>query len=120
METLLISLEKNLELEAFFIGRKEVENLLELLPAQGDILRALRELYQKIPQESQEALEIDRRLALAAESRQRNQKLLDECICAAKTELEDLNSARRRLQQMKALSKNIYADPEPSKLENWA
>jgi hypothetical protein len=120
LETLLTALEKNLELESFFIGRKEIPNLLEMLPGQGDVLRAVVELSGKIPLGAGEAAEVNRRMAAAAEHRERNQKLLQECIAAAKAELDELNVARRRLQQMRTLSKSIYAEPEPSRLENWA
>jgi hypothetical protein len=120
MESLLRSLEKNLRLETFFIGRREFAELAEILPAQGDLLQAVVDLAEKIPLSGGEASELNRRLAAASGHRQRNQKLLDESIAAAKAELDEMNGVRRRLQQMKAISKNIYADPEPSKLENWA
>lgn len=120
LESLLAALERNIELEAYFLSRKEIGELLELLPGQADLLKALVEMADTLELTSGEAAEINRRLGSVDEKRAKNRLQLDELILSARSELEELNAARRKLQQMRTLSKNFYADPEPSKLEDWA
>jgi hypothetical protein len=117
---LLEALEKNLALEEYFIARKDIASLLDLLPGQGDILESIVDLAGTLGLAGPEAADLDRRLGAAGAWRAKNRDLLDESIRTAKSEIEEMNAARRRLQQMRTLSKNIYSDPEPSKLENWA
>jgi hypothetical protein len=120
LESLLAALERNVDLEAYFLSRKEIGDLLELLPVQSDLLKSLVDLAETLELTSSEAEELNRRLGSVDEKRAKNRLQLDELILSARSELEDLNAARRKLQQMKTLSKNFYADPEPSQLEDWA
>jgi hypothetical protein len=47
-------------------------------------------------------------------------RAFNEAVDAVRTELEEMNQARLRLKQARTLAKSNYADPEPSRLENWA
>jgi len=120
LECLLVALERNISLEGYFLARREVEYLLEILPGQRDILKALTDLAENLDLSAAEADNLNKRLACAALKRARNRNLLDDLIKSAKSELDDLNAARVKLQQMRSLSKTIYAEPEPFRLEDWA
>jgi len=48
LEVLLSSYEKNLRTEVFFIRQKDMASLLELLPQQDDLIRAIGALFQSI------------------------------------------------------------------------
>jgi hypothetical protein len=63
---------------------------------------------------------LEKRLAAADAKRAENMRAFTEAADAVRTELEEMNQARLRLKQARTLAKSNYADPEPSRLENWA
>jgi hypothetical protein len=121
LESLLGLYEKNLRLEVFFIQRKDIESLLDLLPAQGDLLHALTEILSnlKLPPAESEALQ--QRLEAADALRESNKHALDQAMQDVSSELEQMNGARQRIRQMRQLSKSMYQDTSaPARLQNWA
>jgi biopolymer transport protein ExbB/TolQ len=121
LESLLALYEKNLRLEVFFIQRKDIESLLDLLPAQGDLLHALTEILSnlKLPPVESEALQ--QRLEAADALRESNKQALDQAMQDVSSELEQMNGARQRIRQVRQLSKSMYQEPStPARLQNWA
>jgi hypothetical protein len=121
LESLLVLYEKNLRLEVFFIGRKDIESLLDLLPAQGDLVHALTEILSnlKLPPTESEALQ--KRLEAADALRESNKQALDQAMQEVSSELEQMNGARQRIRQVRQLSKSMYQEPSaPARLQNWA
>ena len=121
LESLLALYEKNLRLEVFFIGRKDIESLLDLLPAQGDLLSALTEILSnlKLPLAESEALQ--KRLEAADALRESNKQALDQAMQDVTSELEQMNGARQRIRQVRQLSKSMYQETSaPARLQNWA
>jgi biopolymer transport protein ExbB/TolQ len=121
LESLLALYEKNLRLEVFFIGRKDIESLLDLLPAQGDLLSALTEILSnlKLPLAESEALQ--KRLEAADALRESNKQALDQAMQDVSSELEQMNGARQRIRQVRQLSKSMYQETSaPARLQNWA
>ena len=121
LENLLSLYEKNLLLEVFFIGRKDIESLLDLLPAQGDLLQVLVSILPdlRLPETSAEALQ--KRLEAADTLREANKKSLDVAMQEVSLELEQLNGARQRIRQVRQLSKSMYQETSaPARLQNWA
>ena len=120
LEVLLSRYEKNLELEAFYIRKKDIESLLEILPAQGSLIDALTAILETIQIEPSERPALDRRLAAADAKREENQKAFEADFDAVKKEVEEMNAARLRLKQVRTLSRTAYTDDEPVRTENWA
>ena len=121
LEKLLSLYEKNLRLEVFFIGRKDIESLLDILPAQGDLIQALSSMLPdlRLPEALAEALQ--KRLEAADALRESNKKALDQAMQEVGSELEQMNGARQRIRQMRQLSKSMYQESnEPARLQNWA
>ena len=121
LEQLLAFYEKNLQLEVFFIGRKEIEKLLELLPVQGSLIKVLTEELStlKLPPAESKALKI--RLEAADALRESNIKALDQAAIEAKSELEEMNRARLRIKQARQLSITRYqVSDDTSRLQDWA
>lgn len=121
LEQLLAFYEKNLQLEVFFIGRKEIEKLLELLPVQGSLIKVLTEELStlKLPPAVSKALKI--RLEAADALRESNIKALDQAAIEAKSELEEMNRARLRIKQARQLSITRYqVSDDTSRLQDWA
>ncbi len=121
LETLLSVYEKNLRLEVFFIERKDIESLLDLLPAQGDLVQALTEILTnlKLPPAASEAFQT--RLEAADSLRESNKQALDQAMQEVSSELEQMNGARQRIRQVRQLSKSMYQETTtPARLQNWA
>jgi len=121
LENLLSLYEKNLRLEVFFIERKDIESLLDILPAQGDIIQALTMMLSdlRLPEAQGEALR--KRLEAADALRESNKLALDLAMGEVTAELEQMNGARQRIRQMRQLSKSMYQEsPTPTRLQDWA
>jgi hypothetical protein len=110
LERLLSLYEKNLRLEVFFIQRKDIESLLDILPAQGDLINALTPMLAdlRLPPGMAEALQ--ERLEAADALRESNKQALDQAMQEVSAELEQMNGARQRIRQV-----------QPSaRLQDWA
>ena len=121
LERLLSLYEKNLRLEVFFIQRKDIESLLDILPAQGDLINALTPMLAdlRLPPGMAEALQ--ERLEAADALRESNKQALDQAMQEVSAELEQMNGARQRIRQVRQLSKSMYQESnEPARLQNWA
>jgi hypothetical protein len=121
LERLLSLYEKNLRLEVFFIERKDIESLLDILPAQGDLINALTPMLSdlRLPPTMAEALQ--KRLEAADALRESNKQALDQAMQEVSAELEQMNGARQRIRQVRQLSKSMYQEPNtPARLQNWA
>jgi hypothetical protein len=121
LEQLLAFYEKNLQLEVFFIGRKEIEKLLELLPVQGGLIKALSEELATLTLPSAESKLLQKRLEAADALRESNIRALDQAASDTKSELEEMNRARLRIKQARQLSITMYQDSgDTSRLQDWA
>jgi len=121
LENLLSLYEKNLLLEVFFIGRKDIESLLDLLPAQGDLLQALVSILPDLRLPETSATVLQKRLEAADALREANKKSLDVAMQEVSAELEQLNGARQRIRQVRQLSKSMYQETSASaRLQDWA
>ena len=121
LERLLSLYEKNLRLEVFFIERKDIESLLDILPAQGDLINALTPMLSdlRLPPTMAEALQ--KRLEAADTLRESNKQALDQAMQEVSVELEQMNGARQRIRQVRQLSKSMYQETSaPARLQNWA
>jgi hypothetical protein len=119
-EILLTRYEKNLELEAFYIRRKDIDSLLEILPAQGSLIDSITAILGTVQVSPAERVALDRRLGAADAKREENKRALEAEFNAVKKELEEMNAARVRLMQVRKLSRTAYTDDEPVRTENWA
>lgn len=120
-ENLLTTYEKNLQLEVFFIREKNTERLLEILPQQGDLIRAIEEILPTLQLGSDGEAALRKRLEDADAMREANGKAIEEGVAALKNELHELNAARVRARQMRHISKTTYTQDEPaSRLQDWA
>ncbi len=120
-EHLLTLYEKNLLLEVFFIERKDIPSLLELLPAQGDLITAITDILAELRLPPLESDHLQRRLEAADALREKNKVLLDEAMQEVSAELEQMNGARQRIRQVRQLSKSMYQEPSATpRLQNWA
>jgi hypothetical protein len=118
LERLLSLYEKNLRLEVFFIERKDIESLLDILPAQGDLIQALSSMLPdlRLPEALAEALQ--KRLEAADALRESNKKALDQAMHEVSSELEQMSGARQRIRQMRQLSKSMYQETnEPARMQ---
>jgi hypothetical protein len=121
LEKLLSLFEKNLHLEVFFIERKDIDSLLDLLPAQEDIIKALTSLLADLQLPPSEADLLQKRLEAADALRESNKQALDQSMREVGAELEQLNGARQRIRQVRQLSKSMYQETSsPNRLQNWA
>ena len=121
LERLLSLYEKNLRLEVFFIGRKDIESLLDILPAQGDLIQALSSLLSDLRLPTAQAEDLQKRLEAADALRESNRQALDQAMQEVSSELEQMNGARQRIRQMRQLSKSMYQETStPARLQNWA
>lgn len=121
LEQLLSFYESNLQLEVFFIGRREFDKLVELLPTQGSLIEALTELLANLKLPPAESQTLQKRLEAADALRDSNKKALDQAMQEVSSELEQMNGARQRIRQMRQLSKSMYQESnEPARLQNWA
>lgn len=108
--------EKNLHLEVFFIEKKDIESLLEILPAQGELIEAITGLLSTLPPLQQTLLR--RRLEALDALRASNRTALDRAMNETRSELDQMNTARQRIRQARQLSKSLYQ--ETARVENWA
>ena len=121
LEKLLSLYEKNLRLEVFFIGRKDIESLLDILPAQGDLINALTPMLSDLRLLPAMADALQKRLEAADALRESNKQALDQAMQEVSVELEQMNGARQRIRQVRQLSKSMYQEPSaPARLQNWA
>jgi len=120
LEAVLSRYEKNLELEAFYIRKKDISSLLEILPAQASLIDVLTAILGTIQAGSSERAVLDRRLAAADAKREENRKAFEADFDAVKKEIDEINAARLRLKQLRTLSRTAYADEDPVRIENWA
>ena len=113
--------ERNLHLEVFFIGRREFDKLVELLPTQGSLIEALTDILANLKLPPAESETLQKRLEAADALRESNKKALDQAMQEVSAELEQMNGARQRIRQMRQLSKSMYQESnEPARLQNWA
>ena len=122
LEQLLSLYEKNLQLEIFFIQRKDIESLLDLLPAQGDLIVAISKLLPSVRLPAGETEVLQKRLEAADTLRDSNKAALDQSMKEVQEELDQMNQARQRIRQARQLSKTMYqVDPAAtSRLQDWA
>ena len=121
LETLLSVYEKNLRLEVFFIERKDIESLLDLLPAQGDLVHALTEILSNVKLPTAKSEPLQKRLEAADSLRESNKQALNQAMQEVSAELEQMNGARQRIRQVRQLSKSMYQETSaPARLQNWA
>ena len=121
LEKLLSLFEKNLRLEVFFIERKDIDSLLDILPAQGEIITVLTSLLADLHLPPIKAEAFNKRLEAADALRESNKKSLDIAMQEVSAELEQLNGARQRIRQVRQLSKSMYQETSaPARLQNWA
>lgn len=120
LDILLSAFEDNLRREIFFIRNKEVENLLELLPQQGDLIIAISEIVERIELPEPRASALRRRLAAADAMREANRAEADRVTSEMRRELEEMNLARQRIRQARHLSKTIYKEETGSRLSGFA
>lgn len=121
LEQLLSFYESNLQLEVFFIARREIEKLLELLPTQGSLIAALTEILADLKLPPTESLALKKRLEAADSLRESNKQALDQAMHEVSMELEQMNGARQRIRQVRQLSKSMYQESgESPRIQNWA
>lgn len=120
LDFLLSAFEENLQRETFFIRRKEAENLLELLPAQGDLIMAISEIVERIQLPEPRAAALRKRLAAADAMREANRAEADRVTAEIRQELDEMNLARQRIRQARQLSKNLYKEETGSRLSGFA
>jgi hypothetical protein len=121
LEQLLSFYESNLQLEVFFIGRREFDKLVELLPTQGSLIEALTEILANLKLPPAESQTLQKRLEAADALRESNRQALDQAMQEVSSELEQMNGARQRIRQVRQLSKSMYQESnEPARLQNWA
>jgi hypothetical protein len=121
LEQLLSFYESNLQLEVFFIGRREFDKLVELLPTQGSLIEALTGILANLKLPPAESQALQKRLEAADALRESNRQALDQAMQEVSSELEQMNGARQRIRQVRQLSKSMYQESnEPARLQNWA
>ncbi len=120
LEILLNAFEENLRREIFFIRRKEAENLLELLPAQGDLIVAISQIVERIDLPEPRATALRKRLAAADAMREANRAEADRITEEMRRELDEMNIARQRIRQARQISKTIYKEETGSRLSGFA
>jgi hypothetical protein len=121
LENLLATYEKNLRFEVFFIRNKDTASLLEILPQQGDLIRAIEEILPTLDLPDATAAVLAKRLAEADALREANRMEVDRGVEELKNELQEMNAARVRIRQMRHISKTTYTQEEPAaRLQDWA
>ena len=120
LNTLLTAFEENLRREIFFLRNNEADNLLELLPAQGDLIVAISEIVERIELPDPRATALRKRLAAADALREANRAEADRVTEEMRSELEEMNLARQRIRKARHISKSIYSEPPASRLNGFA
>ncbi|MFM8365466.1 MAG: hypothetical protein ACKOAS_09980 [Verrucomicrobiota bacterium] len=117
---LLTSFEDNLRREIFFIRNREIENLVELLPQQGDLIVAISAIVERLELPEPRATALRKRLAAADALREANRAEADRITEEMRAELEEMNQARQRIRNLRQISKNLYAEKPASRLSDFA
>jgi hypothetical protein len=117
---LLSAFEDNLRREIFFIRNRETENLLELLPLQGDLIVAIVALVERLDLPEPRASALRKRLAAADALREANRAEADRITGEMRAELDEMNQARQRIRHLRQISKNLYAEKPASRLSDFA
>lgn len=120
LDNLLSVFEGNLHREIFFLRNRETENLLELLPQQGDLILAISAIVERLDLPEPRATALRKRLAAADAQREANRAETDRITAEMRTELEEMNHARQRIRQVRHISKNLYTEKPASKLSDFA
>lgn len=120
LHKLLASFEDNLRREIFFIRNRETENLLELLPQQGDLITAIVAIVERLELPEPRASALKKRLAAADALREANRAEADRIAEEMRAELEEMNQARQRIRQVRQISKSIYTEKPASRLSDFA
>jgi predicted thioredoxin/glutaredoxin len=120
LENLLSAFEANLQREIFFIRNKETQNLLELLPQQGDLIQAIVAIVERISLPEPRATALRRRLAAADALREANRAEADRVTEEMHRELEEMSLARQRIRQVRHISKTLYTEKPASRLQDFA
>jgi predicted thioredoxin/glutaredoxin len=120
LEKLLSSFEANLRREIFFIRNREIENLVELLPQQGDLIVAISAIVERLELPEPRATALRKRLAAADALREANRAEADRITEEMRAELEEMNQARQRIRNLRQISKNLYAEKPASRLSDFA
>jgi predicted thioredoxin/glutaredoxin len=120
LDNLLSVFEGNLHREIFFLRNRETENLLELLPQQGDLILAISAILERLDLPEPRATALRKRLAAADAQREANRAEADRITAEMRTELEEMNQARQRIRQVRHISKNLYTEKPASKLSDFA
>ena len=119
LEILLTAFEENLRREIFFIRRKEAENLLELLHAQGDLIIAISEIVERIQLPEPRAAALRKRLADADDMREANRAEADRVTADMRQELDEMKLARQRIRQARQLSKRATLSHSCASSARW-
>jgi hypothetical protein len=117
---LLDAFEANLRREIFFIRNRETENLLELLPQQGDLIQAISAILERLELPEPHATTLRKRLAAADALREANRAEADRITEEMRSELEEMSQARQRIRNLRQISKNLYAEKPASRLSDFA
>jgi hypothetical protein len=120
LDKLLTTFEANLRREIFFLRNRETDNLLELLPLQGDLIAAISTLVESLELPEPRATALRQRLAAADALREANRAEADRITDEMRTELEEMNQARQRIRQVRHISKNLYTEKPASQLSDFA
>lgn len=120
LDKLLSAFEANLRREIFFIRNRETDNLLELLPLQGDLIVAISAIVERLALPEPRATALRKRLAAADALREANRAEVDRITAEMRAELDEMNQARQRIRQVRTISKNLYAEKPASRLSDFA
>lgn len=120
LDKLLTAFEANLRREIFFIRNRETDNLLELLPQQGDLIVAISAIVDRLVLPEPRATALRKRLAAADALREANRAEVDRITGEMRAELDEMNQARQRIRQVRTISKNLYAEKPASRLSDFA
>jgi predicted thioredoxin/glutaredoxin len=120
LDHLLSAFEANLRREIFFLRNRETDNLLELLPQQGELILAISAIVENLDLPEPRATALRRRLAAADALREANRAEADRITAEMRAELDEMNQARQRIRQVRHISKNLYAEKPASQLSDFA
>ena len=120
LDRLLSAFEDNLRREIFFIRNRETDNLLELLPQQGELIVAISAIVERLVLPEPRATALRKRLAAADALREANRSEADRITEEMRAELDEMNQARQRIRQVRTISRNLYAEKPVSRLSDFA
>jgi len=110
LDSLISLFEENLRAESFYIAQKDIPSLLELLPRQEEILAALHPLWDGLKGNVSVAPRLLQRFEKLTSLRAQNEDALQQLLDNVKVELGDVNSALRRILQLRQKSKGLYKE----------